>query len=134
MHTDPLELWDNEIDHAYKVAVSYLGSVLIAIASGEETGSDLCRRIIGFPMLVHPRFVSLVEEEQPRALVILAHYFALVARLRGLWWMGDSGRREVLGIQTVVPGEWQDAMTWPLESIQDETNVMFVPEQIGLGG
>ena len=107
-------------------------SATLAVSSspsgpGRRSAAISVRRVIGFPMLVHPRFVTLVEEEQPRALVILAHYFALVARLRGLWWMGDSGRREVLGIQSALPEEWQDAMQWPLESIADEGNVIAMP-------
>ena len=120
------EPWDPDIDHAYKVAVSYIGSILIAIARGEERGGDVCRRTIAFPMLVHPRFITLVEEQQPRALVVLAHYFAVVAKFKNVWWMGDSGRREVLGIQTILPAEWQDAMRWPLENVADDNGLVMV--------
>ena len=121
------EVWTPDIEQAYKIAVSYIGSILIAIDGGEEQGGDICRRTMAFPMLVHPGFITLVEEHQPRALVILAHYFAIVARFKNVWWMGDSGRREVIGIQTVLPPEWQDAMRWPLEEI-DKDHALFATE------
>ena len=124
----PKEPWDVEIDSAYKVAVSYIGSIWIAISKGDEPSGDICRRTIAFPMLVHPRFITLVEEQQPRALVVLAHYFAIVARFKAIWWMGDSGCREVRAIQSILPAEWQDAMRWPLENIADINNVMYVLE------
>ena len=113
-----MEPWSSDIEHAYRVAVSFIGSILIAINVGEGRGL-ICRRIMAFPLLVHPGFITLVEEGQPRALVILAHYFAVLARFEDIWWIGEAGRREVLGIETVLPVEWQEAMRWPLSHVEE---------------
>ena len=126
---DSMEPWSPDIEHAYQIAVSYIGSMLIAIDAGEEQGGDICRRAIAFPMLVHPGFITLVEEQQPRALVVLAHYFAVLARFKDLWWMGDSGRREMIGIQTILPTEWQEAMRWPLNAIEEDRRVFVAQVQ-----
>lgn len=115
---DPTESWSLDIEHAYKVAVSYIGSILIAIDAGEER-NPISRRLMAFSLLVHPGFIKLVEEGQPRALVVLAHYFAVLAEFEDIWWIGSAGRREVLGIQTAIPTEWHEAMRWPLSHIED---------------
>lgn len=127
---DATEPWSADIEHAYNIAVSYIGSILVPIKGGKEGGGDICRRAIAFPMLVHPRFIKLVEEQQPRALVILAHYFAVLARLRVVWWLGDSGRREVIGLQTILPVEWQEAMRWPLKDITEDHAVLLAKHGI----
>jgi hypothetical protein len=50
----------------------------------------------------------------------MAHYFALLAMLRGFWWVGDAGPREVRAIVKQLPSEWQGALEWPLEILKDQ--------------
>jgi hypothetical protein len=73
-------------------------------------------------MVVPHKFVDFLAEKRPRALVILAHYFATVSQLSNVWWLGGgtdgkelTARREVHAIQTVLPDEWQGQMIWPLD-------------------
>ncbi|KAM5349136.1 hypothetical protein ACJ41O_008959 [Fusarium nematophilum] len=106
------ETWDAEVEAAYGEALSYIGGIQKAMNKRDPAGS-VGRRVVVFPMLVHRRFVDMVEEQRPRALVILAHYFALLAMLRGFWWIGDAGRREVRAIADVVPNEWGGLLSWP---------------------
>lgn len=115
---DPGEPWPADVHEAYTSTISYIGSILIAIA-GQEEPSDICRRVAGFPVLIQKRFIDLVNEMQPRALVVLAHYFAILARFRDVWWVGGSGEREVLGIRSVLPDEWQHLMAWPLKTMEE---------------
>jgi hypothetical protein len=61
--------------------LSYIAAVKIAITAGEEP-DNTCRRLIAFPTLIPKEFTVLVAEQQPRALVLLACYFALLARFR----------------------------------------------------
>jgi hypothetical protein len=112
------EPWDADIQEAYKSTISYLGGIQIAIAA-HEAPADICRRLIVFPMMVKKRFIELVEEQQPRALVVLAHFFALLARFGDFWWLGDTGKKEIRGIQTVLSDEWQDLMSWPLMTMEE---------------
>ncbi|KAL6721325.1 hypothetical protein ACLMJK_000428 [Lecanora helva] len=114
----PSEPWDKEVYEAYASTISYVGSVQKAIAAGEES-SRICRRLIAFPMLIQQRFIDLVDGAQPRALVVLAHYFSIAARFKNIWWLGDTGQREVLGIQSVLPVEWRDLLQWPLKTMHE---------------
>ncbi|MCJ1382351.1 hypothetical protein MMC17_005464 [Xylographa soralifera] len=117
---DPPELWDSKTRKAYQSTVNYIGSVQIAITAG-EAGHDILRRLLIFPVLIPRRFIDLVVEQQPRALVVLAHYFALVAGFKHLWWIGDAGRKEVRGIQTALSAEWIGMMSWPLSVTEEES-------------
>ena len=113
------EFWSSDIQEAYTSTISVIGSVLNAIAA-HETPADVFRRLILFPMLIPKPFIDLVTEEEPRALVILAHFFALLAKFNDMWWTGDTGERETRGIRTVLPDEWLDLMNWSLRGIEEK--------------
>lgn len=110
---DLTEPWDKDIREAYETTLSYLGSVKLAIDAGRPR-SEIGLRLIGFASMVPKRFIGLVGEQRPRALVVLAHFFALLIPYREIWWIGNAGQREVRGIQRILPEEWQDLMEWPL--------------------
>jgi hypothetical protein len=112
------EAWDAEIERAYELPLRYIGGVQIAVNEGEEAGL-IFRRVMAFPMFVPKRYIELVEEGQPRALVILAYYFAFLARLRGVWWIGDTGRREIRAIRSLLGSEWEAVLDWPLRAMEE---------------
>lgn len=120
------EPWDMETQAAYESTLSYIGGVWMDMNNHDPPGC-IGRRLIIFPMMVRRRFVDLVEERRPRALVILAHYFALLAMLRGYWWLGDVGLREVRAIMGVLPMEWRGMMAWPLQILDEQ--IIFTGEE-----
>lgn len=100
------EPWDSEIEATYLAAIRYLGGARKAFEDKDANFDVICRWVMGFPMKMERRFVELVEEQRPRAMVVLAHYFALLSKLRDVWWVGDTGRREVRGIAETLPTDW----------------------------
>jgi hypothetical protein len=112
------EPWNAEILDAYETTISYIGAIQLAIQAHEPPES-IFRRIILFPQCVETNFITLVQQQRPRALVILAHYFAYLTDFRYIWWIGDAGPREVRGIESVLPDDWLDLMNWPLQAIED---------------
>lgn len=112
------EPWDDEIQEAYRLVICYIGGIQIAM-NANETADELTRRAVGFGLLIPKRFINLMDEARPRALVVLAHYFALLAKLRDIWWIGDTGRREVRAINSELSGEWQRLMSGPLMAIEE---------------
>lgn len=106
---DDAEPWNYEIEAAYEATLGYIGNIVLTpAAQGVVTSSEICRRLVIFPLLVPERYIDLVEERQPRALVILAHYFTLLSQYgQSLWWIGDVGFREASAIWAALPGEWQ---------------------------
>lgn len=72
------EDWSPEIEEAYATRLSVIGSIRTSIEA-KASSNYIYRRIILFPTLVQRQFVVLVEACQPRALVVLGHYFKLLA-------------------------------------------------------
>lgn len=71
---------------------------------------------LAFPATVSRRFVQLLEERRPRAIVILACFFALLKCLDEIWWLHGVARREVMGIAALFEGEnrWRSKLEWPV--------------------
>ncbi|KAF5129961.1 Sterol regulatory element-binding protein ECM22 [Metarhizium anisopliae] len=113
------EPWDAAVRDAYLSALNCVAAVWAAMLDRRPPGS-VARRLVVFPLLVDARFVDMVDEKRPRALVVMAHYFALLAMLRGFWWVGDAGPREVKAIAKHLPAEWQAWLRWPLEILKDQ--------------
>jgi hypothetical protein len=112
------EPWSQEIQQAHEHTLSFIGAIQGALDSGAEGPDQILRRCLGFPGLVPKQFFNLVEELRPRALVILGHYFAYLARFKDIWWIGDAGAREVRAIAGVLPPEWRGMMDWPIGEVE----------------
>jgi hypothetical protein len=61
---------------------------------------------LAFPATVSRRFVEMLELQRPRALAILACFFALLKSLDNVWWLHGMARREVLGIASLFNGDY----------------------------
>ncbi|KAI0138565.1 C6 finger domain-containing protein [Hypoxylon sp. NC0597] len=110
------EPWDAEVQDAYGRTLSYICKAL-EIIDEEGWSGRLFRMVLIFPMLSEHRYVELVRQESPRALVILAHYFALLVRFHDVWWVGSVGTDEIRAIASALPDEWKHLLSWPLEVI-----------------
>lgn len=61
---------------------------------------------LAFPATVSRRFIELLEERRPRALAILACFFALLKSLDAVWWLQGMARREVLGVVSLFNSDF----------------------------
>lgn len=82
-------------------------------------------RILSFAATVSRKFIELITEQDPRALVIAACFFALTKPVDDVWWLDGVAKREVNGILTILPQEWRPKMEWALkianhEGVMDE--------------
>jgi hypothetical protein len=108
------ELGDAETLEAYESTLSILGSIHNAIANVEPPHA-VARRLVAFAMYIPKTFVDFVDEQRPRALAILAHYFSLLVQAQqSLWWIGNIPQREIQAIQKVLSPEWQDMIREPV--------------------
>lgn len=79
-----------------------------------------------FPATVARRFIELVEAKRPRALAILACFFALLKRLDSVWWLHDVSRREVMGLVSLFESgsRWWRHLEWPIRiALWDGSNI-----------
>jgi len=110
------EVVDLESQDAYGFVLGYIGCILFQIDKGEDP-CVLRRMFYGMPSVVPPAFVSRLKENNPRALTILAYFFSLAKGMDNVWWMRGIAEREVFGIQSILPENWQWAMSWPLQKL-----------------
>ncbi len=115
---DTIETWSADIEDAYSSTLSYIGSVQYLIRGGEKP-QTVCRVLLLFPYLIQKNFIDLIKEQRPRALVILAHYFGLLTRFKFIWFIGDTGPREIRAISAFLSEGWSDLMVWPLQTLND---------------
>ena len=112
---------DLEDQQTYQKSLSYINFMQKAIDSGEPA-FVVGRMLQAFPMIVPARFIDLVEEQDPCALVVLAHYFGIAAQVDGdFWWLkgsdGSSERtapKEIKAIDAQLHGSCKAMMLWPL--------------------
>jgi hypothetical protein len=110
------EMVDPESQSAYEMALRFVGYVLTSIERGDDP-SEIRRVLLSFGQFAPPVYVKRLEENSPRALVILAYFFALAKAVDDVWWMRGIVEREVFGIQSILPEQWQWAMARPLEKL-----------------
>ncbi|KAG6087325.1 hypothetical protein E4U30_000655 [Claviceps sp. LM220 group G6] len=72
--------------------------------------------VLAFPASVSRRFVEVLEEKRPRALAILACFFALFQRMDPVWWLQGVSRREVMGLVSLfeIGSPWWRHLEWPV--------------------
>ena len=108
---------DPEVQKAYERTLAYVGGTYNALLN-KEAPRIMIRRIICIGILIPTRFIELLEEGRPRALVILAHHLAISQAVEEHWWFHGVADRVVKGTQSILPDEWQWAMAWPLSMIK----------------
>lgn len=89
----------------------------------------IARFVYRFASVAHAGFLTLLEQQRPVALVILAHYAVCLHALRQYWWAGSLGRDVVAAVvDELVTGEdswqgdmpWSQLMAWPMREVRVE--------------
>lgn len=110
-------------DDSYRDTIAYIATFRKAIESGEPPYVHL-RRICMFPFTVPEKFIENVREQRPLAWVILAHFFAVIARTEALQYLGNTGdditvaKREVAAIHQSLSERWHHLMIWPMDEVR----------------
>lgn len=123
-NSQPEEFYVGNITELYCMYEPVLRSLheLFSIPdTAEDVQTQRLRKLIVFPVFIGPGFARLVQDGQPRALVILSHYFAMLSHYSHLWWVGRSGVREVDAVAEILQGTaFADKMEWPLQIISTQ--------------
>ncbi|KAM3443124.1 hypothetical protein MY4824_000829 [Beauveria thailandica] len=107
----------DEDDAVYIDTVSYIGAIQSAVDAGEHMDA-ITRRLVIYPVLFPQRFVALLDEHRPRALVILAHFFAVAAHCRASAWVGDIPKKEILALEEFLAPQYRHELAWPLSVVR----------------
>ncbi|KAG9231830.1 hypothetical protein BJ875DRAFT_506427 [Amylocarpus encephaloides] len=106
------QLVNNEIyEHRFSKLRSWRGSDE-DFDTNNQNAYDYVLQFVGF--LANQGFL----QRDPRALVLLAHYFSLATSMEeDVWWLKGIAEKQVLGIQSILPMDWQWAMAFPLQRV-----------------
>lgn len=96
---------------SYQAAINFLGAIRRG-AEACEPVSLLSRRFFSFATLLPAQFLGFVRQQRPRALVIMACFFAMTKEVEGIWWFRGAASRHVEGLRTLVPADWSWAFEW----------------------
>jgi hypothetical protein len=83
---------------AYEKSVAPLGYLHKSVQDNEPVWI-FDQKLIPFSIFAPRGFLAFVEDRRPRALAILAHYFAFMCRAKELWWALAIPENEIKGIQ-----------------------------------
>lgn len=98
---------------AYRETLRCLGSLYHHL-SGHGVDYEMLLRIVTFFTVVPNQFVVLARTQQPRAMVILAHYAAFLKLVSSFWWLGNAGDSSIVDIWQHTRSHWHEYMQLPL--------------------
>ena len=100
-------------------AISALQSTLGKSKSGVPNGVSV-NAILAWPVVLCKPYIALLRTRDPYALIILAHFGAVVHLRRDLWIFGDGGQFLVRLIAQHLGDGWSRWLTWPVEIISGQ--------------
>ncbi|PLB45130.1 putative Zn(II)2Cys6 transcription factor [Aspergillus steynii IBT 23096] len=107
------------LTNTYQQAIEALQSVSSAITS-DHNGDYTRNYIVSWLTLIPSEYIDSLTLKRPEAVVILAHYAALLHQQRSSWVFGDSGRFIIQTIDAYLGPPWTDWLVWP-KRVLDET-------------
>lgn len=112
---------DRETSQAYTMAISSLLSTFTQASICKERGEGTILAGFVWPIMLPPRFVDLLSEKQPEALVILAYYCVIVhwSETGGfdMWFLQGWGRYMFETVSDLLSESWHEHLAWPREMI-----------------
>ncbi|KAF1814985.1 hypothetical protein P152DRAFT_456024 [Eremomyces bilateralis CBS 781.70] len=102
----------NPDDMCLNMVFRYIESMYRGLLKGEAIRITR-RRILVFPTILSRRYIDLLRAHDPRALTLLAYYFAGMKVVEQHWWIKGRADHEILGIIDLLPQEWRMQCVWP---------------------
>jgi Fungal specific transcription factor domain len=98
----------------YLLTIELLRKHFVFARSNSRNDCEV-RAIIMWAAIIPQEFIVLLEDLQPRALVILAHYCVLLKSLDSYWWLEGWPKALVYMIYCTLDTDWRCWIKWPLE-------------------
>ncbi|CRG83389.1 putative transcriptional regulatory protein YLL054C [Talaromyces islandicus] len=98
---------------AYREAIQRLGEMIATFHSG-KISMTLCGK---WAIKLSPLFLDCLQERQPLALIVLAHYCVLLHYLRRYWCLAPWPTRVFQAVWDTLDEKGQESLRWPMEQI-----------------
>jgi len=107
------ELSDAATSTAYMTAIAGLRRSFTIVAEGESSDGNIFVWLVD----VSAKYVELLAEHRPRAMVIFLHFCALFSLAEGFWWSKGSALFELRKCEQYLTEEWLPWIEWPKQRI-----------------
>lgn len=104
-----------------EVCLSALAALRLTLATVTAPGARTAQ-VWRWPGHLDPLYLGLLEECKPIALVILAHFAALVGRCENKQWYSQGWSEGVVAVvqRSVDQDEWREWLKWPMSHCKSE--------------
>ncbi|KAL3435400.1 hypothetical protein BDV09DRAFT_204050 [Aspergillus tetrazonus] len=107
-----------DLTDLYRQAIESL-QICTNVANAGDQRHAAVNGVVVWPILVQPEYGDALAARRPEALVILAHWAALLWRYRETWLFGDSGTYILGSVVDLLGTEWEAWLEGPRGVIQD---------------
>jgi len=113
---------ERDVLQAYNLAIHSLLSTFIHASVLRTRGDGTVLASFMWPVNLSPKFIELLSEKKPEALVILAHYCVLIhwGEKNDTWFLNGWARNMLDTIKGSVPESWHEHLVWPDSTIPYE--------------
>lgn len=102
----------SEISGAYMHAIDLLHTVLLEAKSSANTQSYLAL-LFTWPALLSPIFFSSLSIQEPVAIIIMAHFAAILGHKKDVWWIASWNEYILSSVETRLSHDMLEWLTWP---------------------
>ncbi|KAF9886429.1 hypothetical protein FE257_011461 [Aspergillus nanangensis] len=102
----------------FEAILDHLEDMTAAIHGGLNSTTAACR----WAIKMTPRYGELIREHNPLALVILAHYFAILYRLHPDWCVYDWCVRVPKALWLILDDDWRPLVHWPMAAVYGDND------------
>lgn len=107
----------NEDSEVYLDALEDLRKLFAMIATPHQSIS-VKTIVLCWLARASPRYIALVSERKPQALVILAHYCVMLHMVNQYWFMSGLGSQILRQCWNLLDEQFHELLAWPLSVLQ----------------
>lgn len=104
----------------YRATIHQLGDVLDRLYGNPKKPNIAVMWAIKIPS----RYLDLLREHKPMALVILAHYSVVLHHLRKHWWFEGWSVRVLGAIWSNMNSEWRSSINWAMDVARSDVSIV----------
>ncbi|KAJ5995330.1 hypothetical protein N7481_002307 [Penicillium waksmanii] len=116
------EVKDESVLQLYTSALNDLYDIMNQVhkrRSAQQSGVALMDLLIGWLYRLPEQFIRLLEEKEPRALVVLAYWAVMFRYMETAWFMKGWAEHVLSGVSTFLQPEYQPWIEWPLKKVRE---------------
>ncbi|RPB08076.1 hypothetical protein P167DRAFT_494741 [Morchella conica CCBAS932] len=122
--SDADEIKDTEVSSTYFGAIHKLRKSFVS-CTDPDMQFNTTSLIFQWPICVSDKYVLLLKERRPRALIIFAYYCVLLKRMEIAWWVGGRAEYELGRIERSIRDleKWKKWLEWPVKMVRGGTQI-----------